>query len=71
MIYDIKMDREFILIHLCMCVLYICFVAMHRIYQLGSPVVSLSVSCSSEKCANALKKDGIQITIVHDTLVCW
>ena len=44
--------------------------AIHRISQLGSPVVSLSISCSSENCADALKKDGVQITIVHNIQVC-
>jgi len=43
---------------------------MHRIYQLGSPIVSLSISCSSENCGNALKEDGIEITIVHNIQVC-
>ena len=42
------------------------FMHMCRVYQLGSPVVSLSISCTSENCEKALR-DGVQITIVHNT----
>ena len=40
-----------------------------RTYQLGSPVVSLSISCTSENCEKALREDGVQITIVHNIQV--
>ena len=50
-----------IYIYVCLCVC--------RFYQLGSPVVSLSISCATENCEKALNKDGVQITIVHNTQV--
>ena len=49
---------------ICLDIILLC-----RIYQLGSPVLSLSISCFSENCANALREDGVQITIVHNTQV--
>ncbi|XP_065911955.1 adhesion G protein-coupled receptor L3-like isoform X2 [Dysidea avara] len=36
-------------------------------YQLGSPVVSLSISCSIESCVEAIERDGIQFVIKHNT----
>ena len=42
----------------------------YRQYQLGSPVLSLSISCSTKNCTNAIKEDGVKITIVHTFQVC-
>ena len=50
--------------------IYVCVsVCVCRFYQLGSPVVSLSISCTTENCEKALNEDGVQITIVHNTQV--
>ena len=52
--------------------MYICVclcVCVCRFYQLGSPVASLSISCTTENCEKALNEDGVQITIVHNTQV--
>ena len=70
-IYVVKYQQYWLLITHNACYSTITFINdTYRQYQLGSPVLSLSISCTSANCTNAIKEDGVQITIVHTFQVC-